>query len=83
MPIALVTAASNNFEICLLKILEMYLITDDHQFRFKSKHSADMCIFSAKSIMKYYTEHGSSVFTCFLDVSKPLIELITGHFSGR
>ena len=62
-PIALVTAASKNFEICLLEILEMYLITHDHQFGFKSKHSADMCIFSAKSIMKYYTEHGSAVFT--------------------
>ena len=69
-PIALVTAASKIFEICILEILEMYLITHDHQFGFKSKHSADMCIFSAKSIMKYYTEHGSPVFTCFLDASK-------------
>ena len=50
----------------------MYLITHDHQFGFKSKHSADMGIFSAKSIMKYYTEHGSPVFTCFLDPSKAL-----------
>ena len=82
-PIALVTAASKIFEICLLEILEMYLITHHHQFGFKSKHSADMCIFSAKSIMKYYMEHGSPVFTCFLDASKALIELITGHFSGR
>ena len=69
-PVALVTAASKIFEICLLEILEMYLITHDHLFGFKSKHSADMCIFSAKSIMKYYTEHGSLVFTCFLDASK-------------
>ena len=29
-----------------------------------------MCIFSAKSIMKYYTEHGSPVFKCFLGASK-------------
>ena len=48
----------------------MYIITHDHQFAFKSEHSADMCIFSAKSIMKYYTDHGSPVFTCFLDASK-------------
>ena len=48
----------------------MYLITHDHKFGFKSKHSADMCIFSAKSIMKYCTEHGSPVFTCFLDEFK-------------
>ena len=69
-PIALVTATSKNFEICLLEILEMYLITHDHQFEFKSMRSFDMCIFSAKSIMKYYTEHGSPVFACFLDASK-------------
>ena len=48
----------------------MHLVTHDHLFGFKSKHSADMYIFSAKSIMKYYTEHGSPVFTCFLDASK-------------
>ena len=64
-PIALVNAASKIFEVCLLEILEMYLITHDHQFGFKSKHSADMCIFSTKSIMKYYMEHGS-----FFDASK-------------
>ena len=49
-PIALVTAASKIFEICILELLEMYLITHDHQFGFKSKHSTDMCIFTVKSI---------------------------------
>ena len=64
-PIALVTAESKCVEI-----LEMYLITHDHQFGFKNMHSADMCMFSAKSVMKYYTEHDSPVSTCFLDPSK-------------
>ena len=54
-PFALVTAASQNFEIYILEVLEMYLITHDHQFEFKSKHSTDMCIFTVKSIVKYYT----------------------------
>ena len=40
------------FEICILEVLEMYLITHDHQFGFKSKHSTDMCIFTVKSIVK-------------------------------
>ena len=31
-PIALVAACSKIFEICLLKMLEIYLDTDDHQF---------------------------------------------------
>ena len=48
----------------------MYLITYDHQFGFKSKHSTDMCIFTVKSIVKYYTRQNSPVYTCFLDASK-------------
>ena len=69
-PIALVTACSKIFEICLLKMLEMYLDTDDHQFGFKSQHATDMCIFTVKSVIKYYTKQNSSVFTCFLDAAK-------------
>ena len=40
--IALVTAASKLFEICILEILEMYLLTHDQQFGFKSKHATDI-----------------------------------------
>ena len=43
-PIALVTAASKIFEFCILELLDMYLITHDHQFGFKSKHSTDMAV---------------------------------------
>ena len=69
-PIALVTACSKIFEICLLKMLEMYLDTDDHQFGFKNQHATDMCIFTVKSVIKYYTKQNSSVSTCFLDAAK-------------
>ena len=69
-PIALVTACSKIFEICLLKMLEIYLNTHDHQFGFKSQHATDMCIFTVKSVIKYYTKQNSSVFTCFLDAAK-------------
>ena len=48
----------------------MYLITHDHQFAFKTKHSADMCIFTVKGIIKYYTGHNTPVYTCFLGSSK-------------
>ena len=37
----------------------MYLITHDHQLGFKSKHSTDMCIFTVKSIVKYYTRQNN------------------------
>ena len=48
----------------------MYIITHDHQFGSKSKHSTDMCIFTVKSIVKYYTRQNSPVYTCFLEASK-------------
>ena len=41
-PIALVTAASKLFEICIPEILETYLLIHDYQFGFKAKHSTDM-----------------------------------------
>ena len=69
-PIALVTACSKIFEICLLERLEEYLQTHDHQFGFKKQHSTDMCIFTVKSVIKYYTKQKSSVYTCFLDAAK-------------
>ena len=64
-PIALVTAASKIFELCLSIILEDYLVTHDQQFGFKRKHLTDLCIFTVKSVTKYYTQENSPVFTCF------------------
>ena len=64
-PIALITAASKIFELCLSVILENYLFTHDQQFDFKSKHSTDFCIYTVKSVSKYYTQHHSPVYTCF------------------
>ena len=69
-PIALVTTCSKIFESCLLKMLEHYLQTHDHQLRFKSQHATDMCIFTVKNVIKYYTKQTSTVFTCFLDAAK-------------
>ena len=51
-------------------ILEDYLSTHDQQFGFKSKHSTDFCIFTVKSVSKYYTQQHSPLYTCFLDASK-------------
>ena len=59
------------FELCLSVILEDYLITHDQQFGFKRKHSTDLCIFTVKSVTKYYTKENSPVYTCFVDASKP------------
>ena len=82
-PIALVTAASKNFEICILEVLELYLITHDHQFGFKSKHSTDMCIFTVKSIVKYYTSKTVLCIPVFWTHLKLSTALITGHYLGN
>ena len=76
-PIALVTAATKLFGICILEVLETYL--HDHQFH--PKHSTDMCIFTVKSLIKYYTGQNTSVYTCLLDAGKPFnIGLVIGRF---
>ena len=56
-PIALVSVTSKLFEICILEILETYLITHNHQFGFKSNHSSDMSIFTVKTLVRYYTDY--------------------------
>ena len=63
IPIALVAAASKLFEICNLEVLETYLLTHDHQFGLKYKHSTDMCIFTVKSLdkRKHYTGQNTPV----------------------
>ena len=58
-PIALVTACSN-----------VYLDTHDHQYCFKKQHSTELCISTLKSVIKYYTQQSTPVYSCFLDASK-------------
>ena len=64
------------FEICRFEILELFLVTNDQQFGFKSKHDNAMCSFTVRSIIKHYTEQNTNVYTCtpvytcFLDASK-------------
>ena len=79
-PIALVTAASKIFELCLSVILEDYLITHDQQFGCKRKHSTDLCIFTVKSVTKYYRKENSPVYTCFLDASRLSTKLTTTFY---
>ena len=41
-----------------------------HQFGFTAKHSTDMYIFTVKTLVKYYTDQMTPVYTCLLDASK-------------
>ena len=45
IPIALSSIISKVFEHVIAERLEVYLWTNDNQFRFKSGHSTDLCIF--------------------------------------
>ena len=52
-------------------------ITSDNQFGFKRKDSTDcdLCIYTVKSVIRYYNYYNSPVYSCFLDLHlKPLTE---------
>ena len=63
-------AINKIFELCIRRKVETQLITSDNQFGFKREHGTNLCIFTVKSVIKYYNLHNSPVYTCFLDVSK-------------
>ena len=51
-PIALATACSKFFVLCILAIIEKYICTHDHQFGFKKQHATDICIYTEKNVSK-------------------------------
>ena len=53
-----------------MKLIETHLVTSDNQFGYKRQYGTDLCIFTVKSVIKYYNLSNSPVFTCFLDASK-------------
>ena len=61
---------SKTLELCIMKLIETHLFTSDNQFEFKRQDGTDLCIFTVKSVIKYYNLCNSLVFTCFLDASK-------------
>ena len=53
-----------------MNLIESHPITKDNQFGFKKKHSTDLCIFTLKSVIKYYNLYDSPVHSFFMDASK-------------
>ena len=47
--IAVVTAFSKIFELCIMNVIESHQVIQENQFGFKKKHSTDLCIFTVKS----------------------------------
>ena len=58
------------FQSVLLFKCAEYLFTSDNQFVFKSSHSTDLCIYTVKEFIDYYTSRGTTVYVTFLDASK-------------
>ena len=64
------TVFSKILEHVLLSRLQKHLKTTDNQFGFKRGHSTLMPILILKELLKFYRDHGSTTFVCFLDASK-------------
>jgi len=47
-----------------------FLHTSDHQFGFKRRHSTLMPVMLLKELLRYYNNHGSNMYVCYLDASK-------------
>ena len=60
-PIALVTACSKIFELCILSINKNYICTHDHQFGFKKQHATDICAFIQLHLLMSLARHGNSM----------------------
>ena len=48
-----------------MRTLNTQLITSDKQFGFKCEHGTDLCIFTVRSVIKYYNLPNTPVYTCF------------------
>ena len=69
-PITLSCLFSQLFESAISLKVSHLLWTDDLQFGFKPKHSTAHALYVLNETVDYFTSHGSSVFSCFLDCSK-------------
>ena len=69
-PIALSTVASKIWEIILVNHVEEYIVRTENQFAYKKSHSTDICIFTLKECIRYYTVHNTPIYVCDLDASK-------------
>jgi hypothetical protein len=61
---------SQLFEKALLMKFQEYLCTDDLQFGFKAGHSTSHAIFTLKSVVDYFLNHGSGLYVTLMDCSK-------------
>ena len=69
-PMCLSNIGSKIVEPVLLNRMDVFLQRTPHQFRFKSKHGTELCVFAFNELLRFYTKHGSAMHVAFLDASK-------------
>ena len=67
---------SKLFEHILKFMFSQYLETSSYQYGFKGKSSTTHALFSLKETINYYIDHGSRVYSSFLDASKAFDRLV-------
>ena len=65
-PIALASVMSKVFEMSLRVKLESYLHSSDYQFGFKANHSTDLCIYTLKEVIDFFTNLDQRQSMCVL-----------------
>ena len=69
-PISLATTIAKILDSILDSCLKEYLATHDAQFGFQPKLSTESAILSLKNTVQYYTDRRTTVYACFLDLSR-------------
>ena len=68
--ITLSSTIAKLFEMCLVELVQEFLITSDLQFGFEKKLGCSQAINTMQSVINYYTARGSTVNVCVLDIVK-------------
>ena len=68
--IALANSVSKILESALFDYIDSYDPVDEYQFGFRKNVATNMCTHVFKKTVQYYRQHGSYVFTCFIDFNK-------------
>lgn len=69
-PISLATILSKILERILYPQLSNNIRLNDAQFGFRSNSSTDFAIFTLKNSIKYYLDRNTTIYACFLDLSR-------------
>jgi exonuclease III len=68
--VALSNSVTKILETLLLEFIESHDPADEYQFGFRKNLSTAMCTNVMKQTIDYYRQHGSHVFTCYIDFNK-------------